>query len=97
MVGKQDNIRCGWCDSKSTAEKWNENSYKECKSREMRRAYTDIYKYAAYRVGANTFYKCPACSSWSRGCQLAVVDTNDVKLLKLGRKPVIDEVDSGPM
>jgi len=55
----------------------------------MRRAYTKLYKVEAFKRKTDTFYKCPKCENWSRGCQLAIVDTDDERLLRLGREPVI--------
>lgn len=92
MIKDDNKIQCGWCNTKSTAEEWEDNTLKECKSREMRRAYTSIMNVKTYRRDANTFYKCPHCERWSRGCQLSIVDTEDKALLKLGRQPVIKEV-----
>lgn len=92
MVSEHNIIQCGWCKAKNTAEKWNDITLKECNSREKRRAYTPVYKESTFTRGANTFYKCPSCGSWSRGSQLAIVDTDDKKLLRLGREPLVKEV-----
>lgn len=89
MLDERQNIKCPWCDGKSTAKEWDDNTYSECTSRAMRRAYTPIYKESTFRRGAGTFYKCPKCELWSRGSQLAIVDTDDKRLLRLGREPVI--------
>jgi len=89
MLEKDTMIKCGWCGNKNTAEKWNDLSFSECTNREMRRAYTQIYNEKTFSRKANTFYKCPSCGMWSRGSELAIVDTDDEKLLKLGREPIV--------
>ena len=93
MISKNQNIKCPWCGSKDKAVNWNDESYKECKSREQRRAFTEIYKERTFSKGANTYYKCTTCGMWSRGSQLIIVDTEDERLLKLGREPIATEVD----
>lgn len=97
MIKKDENIQCGWCEGKDSAEKWNTYTYNQCKSREQRRAFTQIYKERTFTRAANTFYRCPLCGMWSRGSQLAIVDTDDIKLLKLGREPVIQEVEDNEL
>lgn len=92
MIGKEINIKCGWCSGKHKAEEWNELTYSECKSREMRRAYTEIYKESTFSKGADTYYKCPSCGTWSKGCQLSIVDTEDRRLLRLGGEPVLPDI-----
>ena len=92
VLSKEQKIKCGWCNTVKTAKEWNDNTYAECKTRDMRRSYTPIYKESTFLVGADTFYKCPSCSLWLRGCQLAIVGTTNKRLLRLGRKPVIKEV-----
>lgn len=87
---KEDNmIQCGWCKQKKEASKWEEITKAECKSREMRRAYTSVLNEKTFKRESNTFYKCPECGQWSRGCQLKIVDTDDERLLKLGGQPII--------
>jgi hypothetical protein len=58
----------------------------------MKRAFTELTKEKAFLYKSDTFYKCPKCGKWLRGCQLAIVDTTDEKLLKLGRKPHMSPV-----
>ena len=91
MISKIVGIICGWCDKKSSIETWEDTTYAECTSREQRRAYTSLYNEKAFLRKTDTFYKCPHCGMWSRGCQLTITDTDDEKLLKLGREPVINE------
>lgn len=93
MISKDEHIRCPWCNEVSTAQEWEDNTYSSCVNREMKRAYKSVMDEATYKKKANTFYKCPKCSRWSRGCQLAIVDTEDKKLLKLGRLPVMEQHD----
>ena len=92
MIGESNIIQCSWCSAKNTAKSWNDITFSECNSREKRRAYTPIYKESTFSRKADTFYKCPSCGTWSRGSQLSIVDTENIKLLKLGREPLVREV-----
>ena len=92
MLSKSVKIRCGWCDNISSAKDWNDNTYSECKSRAMRREYVPIYKKSTFYRRADTFYKCPQCSTWSRGCQLTVLDENGDRLKGLGGEPIFKDV-----
>lgn len=89
MIDKDTHIECGWCGGVETAETWNDNTFKECRSREEKRAYTEIYKKKTFKRSADTFYKCKNCGRWSRGCQLKIVDTDDKELLSLGGEPIV--------
>lgn len=70
MLNKEDKVGCYWCSEVSTAENWNNATYSECTSREMRRAYTPIFNEKTFTESANTFYKCPLCGKWTRGSNL---------------------------
>ena len=92
MIDKNIDIECGWCQQASRAEEWEENTYKECITREMRRAYTSIYKEKAFKRKTEAFYKCPKCNKWIRGSKLKIVNTEDENLTKLGGEPIFEEV-----
>lgn len=89
MIPKDKGIRikCGWCSLESPIEKWEQNTFKECKTREMKRAYETIYDEKVFR-GDNYFYLCPECNTWSSGEQLRITGTKDKHLLQLGGKEV---------
>ena len=89
MIAKTVKIKCGWCESKSTAEEWEDTTYAECTCREQRRTYTSIYLERAFNKNGDTYYKCPKCSMWSRGSQLRITDTEDSKLLRLGGDDIV--------
>jgi len=89
MIDKKEHIRCGWCSKISTLGEWNDLTYSKCVNREMKRAFTELTQEKAFLHKSNTFYMCPKCKTWSRGSQLAIVDTDNEKLLKLGREPTI--------
>lgn len=94
MITEDTKITCGWCNEVFTAEQWNDNSKKECYTREMRRAYKDIYNPKVFKQNTKpAWYKCPKCELWSKGSQLQIVDTKDEELLKLGGEPIIKSVD----
>jgi len=92
MIKEDQNIKCAWCQDKSTAKEWNDTTYDRCVSREMRRSYVPIFLEKTFRRSEDTFYKCPKCSMWMRGCQLSIVDTDDKKLLRLGGEPIYEIV-----
>ncbi len=88
MVGKDEIIICQWCNGKSTAKEWNDVTYQQCTSREMRRAFVDVYQNKSFSERADRYYMCPKCRRWLKGSQL-IIDSDDEELKKLGRKPII--------
>ena len=93
MLNSTEIVICPRCDKKSTLKEWDDNTFKECKSREMRRLYLHLNMEKAFKKSSDTFYLCPKCNNWSRGSQL-IVDSNDKRLIKLGRQPVFEFVES---
>ena len=89
MIKRSEHVRCGWCGKISTLGEWNDLTYSKCTNREMKRAFTLLSEERAFLRKSDTFYMCPKCEKWSRGSQLSIVDTEDKKLLRLGREPVI--------
>lgn len=93
MIDKSEQIQCGWCGKSNTAENWNNNSKKECKSREMRRAYRDIFNEKVFVKGKKpAWYKCPHCSLWSKGSQLKIVNPTNPEHRRLGGEPIVRSV-----
>lgn len=88
-LNKDTKVKCGWCDKISTVEEWNDYTFSQCISREMRRAFTPLFKRKAFRRDSNTFYRCPKCDTWSRGSQLFIVDFDNSELSELGGEPII--------
>ncbi len=82
-------ISCQWCGVPSTLQEWDDISYKDCTSREMRRAYMHLSNERAFNKKYNKFYKCPNCGKWLKGCQL-MVRSSDKNIASLGNEPVID-------
>lgn len=80
-------IICPWCSNKSSAGEWDENTYKQCTCRKMRRLYLNIRDTRAFYRESNKYYKCPKCGMWSKGSQLKI-DSDDPKLRKLGGEPL---------
>ena len=76
-------VICPWCHEKSTVKEWDDNTYKCCTSREMRRLYLSIKEVKAFYKGSGKYYKCPKCNMWSEGCNLRM-DTCDPELIRLG-------------
>lgn len=89
MISRKEQVMCSWCGNKSQLGEWNDLTYSKCTNREMKRAFTQLTDERAFLKKSDTFYICPVCKKWSRGSQLRIVDTEDKKLLKLGREPVI--------
>lgn len=81
-------IKCPRCGSKHILAEWENTTYGQCTSREMKRAYISLSVDRAYKEKSNTFYMCPRCNQWSRGSQL-IIESDDIELVKLGRKPII--------
>lgn len=87
MINLTERVRCPWCYKVHTVEEWDNNTYAQCTNRQMKRAYTHLTNEKAFKRVSDTqdsFFLCPSCNKWSRGSQLAIVDTKDENLLKLG-------------
>lgn len=84
MLDGNLDIRCPRCRQNSKLRVWDTLTYSMCSTREMRRAYTQLYKEKAFKHESNTFYVCPMCRNWSRGSQLKIVNTDNPELQKLG-------------
>ena len=93
LINKQAKIRCQWCQFEFTAEKWNDTTFKECKSREMRRAFKSIFDTKRFAKDSQNFYKCPHCDMWSRGNQLILLDDNGEVIKGIGGSPVMKLTD----
>lgn len=87
-LSKELLIKCQWCMGSSTLEEWDNTTYSNCTSREMRRAYMRLYTRKAYYENSGKFYKCPKCGKWLKGCQL-IVHNNEGVIKGIGGKPVI--------
>jgi hypothetical protein len=88
MIGRHEKVKCDWCRKTSELGEWNDLTWSRCTNREMKRAYTPLTEERAFLKKSDTFYECPKCHKWSRGCQLRIVDTDNPKLLRLGGQSV---------
>lgn len=88
MIKDTETIVCPRCGKKHSLSEWENLTYAQCTSREMKRAYIKLSTERAYREKTNTFYLCPSCNKWSRGSQL-IIESDDPELAKLGRKPIL--------
>lgn len=86
---KDSKIKCQWCSGVERAEIWNDKTFSECTTREMRRAFKEIYRTSVWMKGSNHFYKCPNCGSWSRGSQLVLLNKSDEVVKGLGCESVL--------
>lgn len=89
MLNNDLDIRCPRCGKLAKLKTWNELTYSMCSTREMKRAYTQLYEKKAFKQESNAFYICPNCNQWSRGSQLKIVNTDDKELLKLGGRSIL--------
>lgn len=88
MIPDTEVVRCPRCQTMHSLKEWNDASYAQCKSREMKRSYTKLTEERAFNAKRNAFYLCPECNQWARGSQL-IIESDDPRLVKLGRKSVI--------
>lgn len=88
FIGNNEIVRCPRCGGESTLGEWDENSYKYCTSREMKRSYTHLNNSKAFEHKTEVFYNCPSCGHWSRGSQLRII-SDDKKLARLGGESII--------
>lgn len=88
-ISRNEDVRCPRCFKHSKLGEWNDLTYSKCSNREMKRAFTLLTEEKAFFRKSDTFYLCPKCGQWSRGSQLAIINTDNKRLLKLGRERVI--------
>ena len=88
-IDKESRVKCPWCLGDYEANTWNEETYGECKSREMRRAFKPIFDIKVWGDHSDHFYKCPSCGMWSKGNQLMLLDINNNVIKSIGCKPII--------
>lgn len=88
-VTEQDRVKCPWCLSDFEAISWNDNTFKECRSREMRRVFRDIYNPQVWGRSSDHYYKCPSCGMWSKGNQLILLDESGEPVKGMGGQPIV--------
>ena len=81
-------VRCQWCDEEYEAGEWNDNTFKACTSRSMRRSFKEITSPKAWEHNAKFFYKCPGCGQWLRGNQLVLLDSDGNIVHNMGGTPI---------
>ena len=89
MIDNCVDILCPRCGKVTKLKNWNDLTYSMCSTREMKRAYTQLYEKKAFKHESNTFYICPQCYQWSRGSQLKITNTDNPELKKLGGRSVV--------
>lgn len=80
-------VKCPWCLSEHTLKEWDDLTFAECRTREMKRAFRSLKNRQVWGKESKNFYKCPNCANWSRGNKLRVVSDN-IELSKLGNEPL---------
>lgn len=88
-IKKEDKVKCQWCEGVYEAETWNDATLKECKSREMKRAFRPIYNKQVWSKTSQHFYKCPRCGMWSKGNQLILLDNEEKQVRGIGGQPIM--------
>lgn len=88
-ISEDSKVKCQWCTATLEAKLWNENTFKQCSSREMRRAFKEIYRHSVWMKDSSFFYKCPNCGCWSRGSQLVLLDSKGEVVKGYGCEPVM--------
>lgn len=89
-IKKEDKVKCQWCEGIYEAETWNNETLKECKSREMKRAFKPIFNKQVWGKASQHFYKCPKCGMWSKGNQLVLLDDEGKRVKGLGGQPIMN-------
>jgi hypothetical protein len=82
-------IKCAKCGAKSSLRVWNDNTFKHCLNRQMKRAFKHLTDDKSYLRKSDTWYKCPICSMWMRGCNLHIIAEDKSPLSRLGRESVL--------
>lgn len=89
MLSDDKLIKCPWCLSERSLKDWNDTTFSECRSREMKRAFRSLKNKAVWGKESKHFYKCPNCANWVRGNKLKIVSDN-VELGELGNEPLFE-------
>lgn len=87
-LDKSTIILCPWCNQRSSLDNWNNTTYKQCDTEEMKRDFLPLYYRRTFNEEEKTFYMCPKCERWIKAIQLKLLSTND-KVSELGNKPLI--------
>lgn len=93
MLDRKLDVQCIWCGETSHLGTWNDETYAMCSNREMKRAFTQLTDRSAFSKNSDTYYKCPKCGKWSKGCNLRIVNTTDKSLLRLGGSSAIKQLE----
>lgn len=83
------NVECPYCYKASQLGDWNDESYKMCSNREMKRAFKQLTDPKVFEEKNDRYYMCPKCKKWVGGWALKIINTNDPKLKGLGGKAVL--------
>ena len=89
ILDKHLDIRCPRCGKTSKLFRWDNATYSECDTDEMKELYTHLYEEKAFLRKTDAYYICPKCHNWSRGSQLKIIGSKDIKLNALGGEPII--------
>lgn len=89
LVKENSQVKCQWCSGITDAKSWNAETFKQCSSREMKRAFKDIYNIQVWLKNSDNYYKCPKCGTWSRGNQLILLDNKGNIVRSVGNVPIM--------
>ena len=82
-------VKCPWCLDDRSLKEWNDATFAECRTREMRRAFRSLKNKSVWGKESKNFYKCPNCGNWSRGNKLRIISDNP-ELNTLGNEPLFE-------
>ena len=60
-LNRDARIACPWCQETSTVGETDDESFAQCRNREMRREYTHMMNSKSMRADTQVYFKCPKC------------------------------------
>lgn len=60
-------LTCPKCGREATVKEWDDNTYRQCTTRQMRRDYISLTRKKAYKESSDTYYQCLFCNDWIEG------------------------------
>lgn len=97
VVPSDVSVVCPWCLKENTLKNWDDNTFKECKNREMKRDFMHLQMSKTWLRSSKAYFKCPDCGQWVISAKLKIANTTDARLLKLGGEPLVSPVGKGEM
>lgn len=83
-LNRDARIACPWCQETSTVGETDDESFAQCRNREMRREYTHMMNSKSMRADTQVYFKCPKCGRWAQGNQFILIDKTEPWMKNLG-------------